>query len=371
MDTSDCDISFDACGVCNHHLEYLQKSRYACSPEDRTRKLEAAAELIRNSRGNKQYDCVLGLSGGLDSSYLALLAHRLGLRPLAIHLDNSWNSELAVDNIQKIVQKLNLDLKTVVLDWENFRELQLAFLKASVANVEVPTDHAIFASLYRCAAAEGLQFVLSGNNIATESILPPSWGYNFMDLRHIKSIHRRFAKRPLGNYPTLSLPRFLYYRYGRRIQKIPLLNYVDFNKKMAIQELQSEFGWRDYGSKHGESRFTRFFQGYILPKKFGFDKRRAHYSSLIVSGQMTRSEALELLKQPPLAEAELSVERQYVLKKLGLSEQEFSEIMKQAPKRAEEYPSNAGLLKIFAQLKREKLQRSLEPYVPQIDQASL
>jgi hypothetical protein len=264
-----------------------------------------------------------------------------------VHFDNGWNSELAVSNIEKILTKLQFDLETYVVDWEEFRDLQVAFLKASVANAEYPTDHGIFACLYRSAAKHGIRYVLSGSNLQSEGILPASWEYHYMDYRHLRAIHAQFGTRPLKTFPTLSFSRYLYYFYVKRLQKVRLLQFVDYHKESAIAELKNFFDWRYYGGKHYESLFTKFHQGFYLPKKFGIDKRRAHLSSLIVSGQITREEALKELEKPAYPEAELETDLNYMRKKLELSEEDFSQILNSKPRAYSEYPNNNKLFEFL------------------------
>lgn len=341
MDTSDPDIVFDGKGVCNHCREYDGVVRIRLlGGVERGNRLRGLVDKIKREGRNRKYDCIVGVSGGVDSSYVAYMAKKLGLRPLAVHLDNGWDSELAVGNIEKILRKLDIDLYTCVVDWEEFRDLQLAYLKASVVDIEVVTDHAIAAALHDIADKQGIGYILSGANIVTETIMPVSWAYRKNDLRNLKTIHRRYGKGGLKTYPMLGLSRLLYYRFFKRILTIPLLDYMDYNKKEAKRILQSEFGWEDYGGKHYESLFTKFYQAYILPTKFNIDKRRAHLSNLIYSGQVTREEALKELEKPVYDKAELEADKKYVLKKLGLSGEEFEDLMKLPIKRHQEFETD-------------------------------
>lgn len=341
MDTSDPEITFDDAGVCNHCSAALERmDRELLPASQRQRALQDLVDKIKAEGNGKEYDCVIGVSGGVDSTMVALTVKQMGLRPLAVHFDNGWNSELAVDNIKKTLDNLGIDLLTHVVDWEEFRDLQLSFLRASVANCEAPTDHGITALLFQIAARHKVRFILSGSNLATEAILPISWGHYNQDLRHLKALHRRFGSRPLRTMPTISVPAYIYYVFVRRIRQIPLLNYIDYKKDEAKQVLTTELGWRDYGGKHYESVWTRFFQGYYLPTKFGFDKRRAHLSSLICSGQMTREQALTELDKPAYDADLLRQDKQFVLKKFGLTQEELDQILRSAPKLATEYPSN-------------------------------
>jgi N-acetyl sugar amidotransferase len=341
MDTSDPDIRFDASGVCNHCHAYddLVRTRVFTGDEARQR-LEALLAEIRQAGAGRRYDCVIGVSGGVDSTYVAYEVKRLGLRPLAIHLDNGWDSELAVKNIENVLKRLNIDLHTKVLDWEEFRDLQLAFLRASTPDSEIPTDHAIVAELYRTAARIGVRHVVAGVNVRTESHLPRAWSQGHLDWRYIRSVQRLFGKRRLRTFPHLSL--LDQYRYRVTHRWVEILNYLDYDKRRAKEILLRELGWRDYGGKHYESIYTRFYQGYILPRKFGFDKRRSHFSSLICSGQMSRSQALTELQGETYPSDLQEADRKYVAKKLGITEEEFKAIMDEPPKSYHDYPSYAG-----------------------------
>ncbi len=278
----------------------------------------------------------------MDSSYLAYVAVNSGLHPLAVHVDMGWNSEISEHNVKNIVSKLKLDLKTIEVNFEEMRDLQIAFYKAAVKNCEIPQDHAFLAALYRAADEYGIQYILTGGNLATESILPKSWGYNAGDLFHLLSIHKKFGMRKLNEYPMLSFwKRYFYYPLFKGIKKIRLLNYILYNKSKAKDFLIKEFELQDYGSKHCESVLTRFFQGYYLPVKFGIDKRKAHLSSLILSEQITREETLrELSKSPYINENQLKEDKEYIAKKLGLSIEEWETILTLPPHNHNEFPSS-------------------------------
>lgn len=354
MDTSDPEITFDEKGFCNHCLFYEKVIKnHLRDNEEGQKELDAFIKKVKEEGKNKEYDCIIGVSGGVDSSMTAYLVKKMGLRSLAIHLDNGWDAELAVSNIEKLLKKLGIPLYTVVLDWEEFKDLQLSFLRSSVANCEIPTDHAINAVLCKMALEKKIRYIIKGGNIATESILPFSWGYNARDLKHLFAIHKRFGKSKLKTFPTFSPWRLAWHLLRKNIIYFSILNYVNYNKKEAKTFLEQEFGWRDYGGKHYESIFTRFFQGYYLPKKFGFDKRRAHLSSLIVNSQMTRDEALKEMEKHPYPDERLVEEdREYVTKKFGISEQEFEKIMASPPKSYKDYPNDDLLIKHFSSLYR-------------------
>lgn len=341
MDESDPDITFDSSGVCNHCIRYDRiRSHRVASATDREPQLLALVDEIKAAGKGRRYDCVIGVSGGVDSTYVASLVKDLGLRPLAVHFDNGWNSELAVANIEKVLRLLDIDLYTYVVDWEEFRDLQIAFLKSSTPDGEVPTDHAILALLYKTAAKHGLRHVLSGANVVTEGVLPESWAYGFLDWRYISSVHRRFGTRGIASFPRISLPRMAWYALVRRIRYVSILNFVDYRKSEAMELLQSKLGWVYYGGKHYESIYTRFYQAYYLPRKFGIDKRRAHYSALVCGGQMSRDEAVALMAQPSYPADLLRQDCQYVLKKLELNVAEFEAILSSENKSFNAYPNS-------------------------------
>lgn len=352
MDTSDPEIVFDQDGVCNHCTAALERMKtQLLPPAERERALQRLVEAVRKDGKGKDYDCIIGISGGVDSTMVAYTVKKLGLRPLAVHFDNCWNAELAVDNIKKTLETLRIDLHTHVMDWEEFRDIQLSFLRASVANCEIPTDHGIFACLWRTASRTGLRFILTGSNVVTEAIMPYAWGHYYQDLRQLKAIHKKYGQVPMRTLPTISIPHYLYYVFVKGIRQIPLLNYIDYNREGAKQLLQKELGWRDYGYKHYESVWTRFFQGHYLPKKFGFDKRRAHLSTLICSGQMTRDDALSQMEKPAYDESLLRQDLQFVLKKFKLTQGEFDSIIKAPPRDARDFPNHFFL---FHKLRRWK-----------------
>ncbi|MGV8970460.1 MAG: N-acetyl sugar amidotransferase [Microbacteriaceae bacterium] len=353
MDTTDPDIWFDESGVSSHALRFdseIAPELRAAQAGERLTELDDLVARIKKSGQGKPYDCIIGISGGVDSSYVALQAVKLGLRPLAVHFDSGWNSELAVDNIHNLVTSLGLDLYTHVVDWREMKDLQLAFFKASVANADTPTDHAFSWVAYKQAAKYGITYILSGANNVSESILPSAWGYDAGDAKHLKAIHKRFGTVKLKTYPVMGLvKRNLWYPEVRRIRTEPLLNYLPYDYKEAKRAIAEELGWRDYGGKHYESVFTRYFQGYYLPQKFGFDKRLAHYSSLIVSEQMTRDEALVLLESTNYPEELRHQDHEFIAKKLGVSVTELEEIYALPPVDYSEYPNaQASAARLFA-----------------------
>jgi N-acetyl sugar amidotransferase len=348
MDTTDPEISFDEKGQCNHCTEYFRLAPlYIYDGEKSDRERDALIAKIKEAGKNSDYDCMVGVSGGVDSTYVAYMAKKFGLRILAFHFDNGWNSELAVKNVENIVKKLDIDYQTWVVDWEEFRDLQISFLKASVANAETPSDHAFLAATYHLCAKYKIKYFLSGSNFATEGILPNSWGYNAKDVKHLKGIHKLFGKIKFKTYPLLGFNREFYYTYVKKIKMVRLLNYIPYVKEDAMKVIQDELGWVYYGGKHYESVFTRFFQAYYLPHKFGYDKRLAHLSTLICSGQITREQALEEMKKDTYPPDLLAEDKEYVIKKLGMNTQEFETILNAAPKSYSEYPNDEKRLKFI------------------------
>ncbi|MBV6391461.1 MAG: hypothetical protein KPEEDBHJ_00669 [Anaerolineales bacterium] len=355
MDTSDPEITFDENGVCNHCHTYDRLVReHIVEGEAGRQRLEKLIQEIKRAGQGKQYNCLIGVSGGVDSTYVAYLVKKLGLRPLAIHLDNGWDSELAVKNIEETLKRLEIDLHTEVLDWEEFRDLQAAFLKASTPDSEIPTDHAIVAVLGNMAAKLGIKYILIGNNVRTETHLPSAWSEGHFDWKYIREVHRRFGARPLKNFPHFGF--FTYYMRMIAQKRIAILDYVNYSKKEALRVLQEELGWKYYGGKHYESIYTRFYQGYILPVKFGYDKRRCHLSSLICSGEIAREQALEELKTPAYSPSMQEEDREYVAKKLGFSDEEFTAIMNAPKKSYWDYPS-------YGHFMEQPMIRSLVPTI--------
>lgn len=344
MDTTDPDIQFDVDGVCNHCHTYDQLIKQCIlPPEQLAKSLQDIVEKIKREGAGKPYDCIIGVSGGVDSSYLAYKTKELGLRPLAVHLDNGWDSELAVANIYKLLELLKIELFTHVIDWEEFKDLQISFLKASTPDSEIPSDHAIVSVLSQMAAKFGIRYIINGHNVRTESHLPVAWSQGHWDWKYIKSVHKLFGTVPLKTFPHMNLPA--YFRYIVIQRWIPLLNYLDYNKTEAMKVLEKEFCWKYYGGKHYESIYTRFYQGYILPQKFGYDKRKMHLSSLICAGEITRDQALEELKKEPYPKSLLDDDLTYVIKKLGMTEGEFNAIMNAPKKTYWDYPSYGNLMK--------------------------
>lgn len=352
MDTTDPEIVFDADGVCNHCHYFENNVKQYWFPDERGQPtLEAMIAKIKAYGQGKPYDSIIGISGGVDSSYLAVKVAEWGLRPLAVHVDAGWNSELAVKNIEQIVTKAGLDLVTHVVDWDDMRELQLSFLRSHVANQDTPQDHAFFAALYHFAVKNGIKYVINGSNYATESILPQSWGYDSMDATQISAIHKRFGNAQLKNYPLVNF--FDYQIYYPRIKGMTIvkpLNYMHYSKQEAIDYLEKNYGWRYYGGKHYESRWTRFFQAHYLPTKFGYDKRKAHLASIVVTGEITREEALKELERPLYTDNELAEDKTFVAKKLGITVEELDALTQAPPRHYSEYPNHQRKLQLFYRL---------------------
>lgn len=357
MDASVPDIEFDLDGTCNYCKEHEMK--VSLTPFHRGGAEEMLRELVDKLKTEKngQYDSIVGLSGGVDSSYVAYQAVKLGLRPLVVHFDNGWNSELAVKNIENIVKTLNLDLITFVIDWPEFKDIQRSFFKANVIDIEMVTDHAIFAAMYQIANKHKIRYILSGTNAATESIMPAAWQHFKFDLRNLRAIQNRFGNLPIKRYPTLSVWEMAWNHYVRGAQSISLLNYLPYRKDEAMSTLKDQLGWMYYGGKHYESTFTKFYQAYILPQKFGVDKRRIHLSDLIMNGEITREYAIEELIKEPYDFQQLEQDKDYVIKKLGFTKEEFEDYMVTKPVSHYAYPSYAKLAKYLVAIHKRRISK--------------
>ena len=354
MDESNPAIEFDAQGQCNCCRDALARKAHEWRPgAEGEERLGALADRLKLAGRGRRYDAMIGLSGGIDSAYLAHVAVRkLGLRVLAVHVDGGWNSEAAVHNIESLVRRLDLDLYTHVVEWQDMRDLQLAFLRASVLNQDIPQDHAFFSTLYRTAVHFGIRDFLSGVNFATESVVPPGWGYPAMDGMHARAIHRRFGTTGLKAYHFMGLAEYLWLTRARRQLTVHRpLNEMAYDKDAAKEELTRCYDWRDYGGKHSESRFTKFYQDIYLPRKFGFDKRRLHLSSLIVAGQTTRQPALKVLAVPISAPEQIRRDVRFVAKKLGLSAAELEAMIDGPAISHLVYPTRQALFARLAAMK--------------------
>jgi N-acetyl sugar amidotransferase len=356
MDTSDSNITFDTRGWCDYCNNYFTNILPNWHPDERGEKeIMQQVDQIKSDSKGRDHDCLLGISGGVDSSYLAYLAkEKFGLRPLIFHVDAGWNSQQAVNNIEKVVDGLGLDLHTEVIDWLEMKDLQLAFFKAQVPHLDTPQDHAFFAALYNFAAKHGFKYILNGGNYSTECVREPlEWHYHASDLRQLKDIHHRFGTRPLKTFPMADIFTYkLYYRYVKGVRVVRPLNCVPYVKEDAMQLLIDRFGWQRYAHKHYESRFTRFYEGYWLPTKFGFDKRRAHFSSLILTNQMTRAEALERIAKPAYDESTIAQDFEYIATKLDISVAELQALLNGPNKSFRDYKSAMPMIHLGTQVMR-------------------
>lgn len=356
MDTSDSNITFDARGWCDYCNNYHDNILPHWHTDERgERDIMQQAERVRRDGRGRDHDCILGISGGVDSSYLAYLAkEKLGLRPLIFHVDAGWNSQQAVHNIEKVVEGLKLDLHTEVVNWLEMKDLQLAFFKAQVPHLDTPQDHAFFAALYNFAAKHGFKYILNGGNYSTECVREPlEWHYHASDLRQLRDIHRRFGTRPLKTFPQADIFTYkLYYRYIKGVRVLRPLNYVPYIKEEAMQFLVDRFGWQRYAHKHYESRFTRFYEGFWLPTKFGFDKRRAHFSSLILTEQMTRDEALARIAKPAFDQATIEQDFEYIATKLDISVDELRGLLNGPNKSYRDYRSAMPMIQLGTAIMR-------------------
>lgn len=355
MDTTDPDISFDEKGVCNYVSYFEKEIRPRWFPNiEGEQRLHKIVEKIKMSEKDKEYDSIIGLSGGVDSSYLALKVKELGLRPLVVHVDAGWNSELAVKNIECIIKYCNFDLYTHVMNWEDMKQLQLAYLRSGVANQDVPQDHAFFAAMYHFSVKNKIKYVINGGNFATEGIFPRSWQHAAMDAKSLKAIFKRFGNGKLKEYKTINFFQYYFwYPFVLGMKVIRPLNYMPYNREKAMEELQKMTGWRPYGRKHCESVFTKFFQNYYLVERFGFDKRKPHLSSMILSDQITREQALSELQQPFYDKQELNEDKLYIRKKLGLSEDQFEKLLKADRRYCSEFRSNLWKYKIMKSMQKK------------------
>ena len=351
MDTSDSAITFDEHGVCDFCNDFYQNIQP--SWQDKLKDpdlLRRTAEQIKAASKGRKYDCIIGMSGGVDSSYLCYVAKELmGLNPLVYSVDTGWNLNVAVENIERIVKALDLDMYTEVVDWNEMKDLQLAFFKSQVPYQDTPQDHAIFAGLYNYAVKHGIQYVLTGANSATECIRSPvEWVY-MNDLKMIRDIHHKFGTRPLKTFPLCGMVKYrVYYPIFKGMKRVAPLDMVEYNKEKVKLFLQERFGWQPYENKHYENVFTRFYEGYYLPHKFGYDKRKCYFSNEILAGTMTREAALAELEQPPYDLRQMEEDKAYIAKKLGLTVEEFQAIIDGENKTFRDYRNSWGLIQFGA-----------------------
>lgn len=354
MDTTDSQITFDENGVCDHCNGFKNDTLPNWHPNDAGKEMfRKQVEEIKASGKGKPFDCIMGMSGGLDSSFLLHLAvSEFNLRPLVFHVDGGWNTDIAVNNIQMLVDGLGLDLYTEVINWEEMKDFQLAFFKSGVPHLDIPQDHAFIATLYHFANKHNIKYILNGGNYATECVRnPKEWLYYGTDMAQLRDIHRQFGTRPLNTYPFSSiLFHKVYLRYFKGVKVIKPLNYLPYTKENAIKVLSEKYGWRPYPQKHFESRFTRFYEGYWLPTRFGYDTRRVQYSSLILTGQMTRDEALALLEKPAYDPATIDEDFEYIATKLGISVDEFRHYHTQPLKTYRDYKNQEWLFDLGAKV---------------------
>jgi len=365
MDTSDSQIVFDADGVCDHCNSFKRDVLPNWFPNETGKAMfRDLVATIKNSGKGKPFDSIMGLSGGLDSSYLLHLAvSEFGLRPLVFHVDGGWNTDIAVNNVQMLVEKLGLELYTEVINWEEMRDFQLAFFKAGVPHLDIPQDHAFIATLYHFANKHGIRYILNGSNYSTECVRNPlEWLYYGTDMAQIRDIHGRFGTRPLHTYPFSSiLFHKLYLRYIKGVKVVKPLNWLPYTKAQATAALSERYGWRTYPQKHFESRFTRFYEGYWLPTRFGYDTRRVQYSSLILTGQMSREEALKKLEHPAYDRATIADDFEYVANKLGISVEELRHYHTMPRKTYRDYRNQEWLFSLGANtLKALGIERAIK-----------
>jgi N-acetyl sugar amidotransferase len=341
MDDTVKGIEFDKEGVCTLcHIHDELEASYPMNDET-PKELQKLIDKIKNDGQGKRYDCVVGVSGGRDSTYTLYNAVKLGLRPLAVHFDNGWNSDTAVQNIKNITDTLGVDFYTHVADWEEFKDLQRSFLKASVPDAEVPTDWVIFSVLFKAATEENVKYIIHGHSFRTEGTTPLTWTY--MDGKYVRYIQKRFGTRKIKSFPIMSMFDYIYYSFVKRIKQVRILYYIPYDEEKIMHLLSTEVGWKDYGGKHHESKYTGFFQSYILTRKFNIDKRKLHYSALIRSGQMTREEALQKIQNDPYDGGIETLN--YCVKKLGFTHDEFEQMMNAPPKLFLDYKSSYSLVK--------------------------
>lgn len=354
MDTTDPQIVFDEHGVCDHCKDFIQNVKPNWDTGENGRlKLEKSIELIKKSGKGKDFDCLLGLSGGVDSSYmLHMMVKEFDLRPLVFHVDGGWNSELAVHNINVLIDHLGLDLYTEVINWQEMRDFQLAFFKSGVPHIDIPQDHAFVATLYNFSKKYKIKYILNGGNLSTECVrYPMEFYYYGTDMIHIRDIIKKFGEVPMKTYPFSSIYRHkIYLRYVKHVKVFKPLNLIPYTKSSALKLLEEEYGWKPYPQKHFESRFTRFFEGYWLPTRFGFDARRVQYSSLILTKQMTREEALEKLEYPAYDPETIEQDFNYIATKLEITPDELRKYLEMPKKFYWDYRNQQKLLNFGAKI---------------------
>lgn len=355
LDTNDYpDITFDSNGVCNICKTYEKlNSLTVFSGTEGKKKLDELLIKIKKTGKNKEYDCILGISGGVDSTYLAYLAKQWNLKPLIIHVDSGWNSELAVNNIEQVLNKLDFDLYTHVIKWKEIMDCQLSFFKASVIDLDLPFDNTFIAILYSLAKKHKIKYILSGHNTVTEGWMPPNFTHYKLDAINIRKIHKKYGSEKLKDFKTIGPIKYWVYKKIFKIKMVSPLNYVEYNKDDVKKLLIEKLNWKDYGGKHFESIFTRFYQGYILPQKFNVHKIKSHLSTLVCSGQIKRDEAISLYqKDNYLNSALVAIDKEFFIKKMGLSEKEFNDYLRQPIKKHTDYSSYVNIINSLIKIKR-------------------
>ena len=359
MDETAENINFNLAGHCNFCEQFLSHKKHILDEdaERKQQKLDDLVSEIKSDGKNKPYDCIVGVSGGLDSSMVLSHACDLGLRPLAVHMDNGWNSELAQSNIENLIKKLGVDFHTTVIDWSEYKALMQAFFDADVVDVELLYDNAMTAVNYQQASKYGIKYILAGTNTSTEGMLiPKDWNWFKLDQKNILSIANNFGVKSFRSFPTISTNKFIYYTFLRKIKWIPILDYTDYEKDRALKYLTDRFGYRQYPYKHYESVFTRFYQGEILPKKFSIDKRKVHLSTLVVSNQMTRSDGLKILQNSPYPdERDRLLDVEYFLKKMDWDKNMLESYISRGRKEHDDFLSEKNyyfrMLKVYKIIK--------------------
>ena len=356
MDTTDSKIVFDERGVCDHCNDFYENVKPNWHTDDKGRaELEPIIAKIKEDGKGRDFDCLMGMSGGADSSYLLHMAVKeFGLRPLVFHVDGGWNSDTAVHNINVMIDKLGLDLFTEVINWEEMKDFQLTFLKSGLPNIDIPQDHAFVATLYDFAAKYKVKYIVNGGNISTECVRNPlEWMYYGTDMALIKDLRKQFSQNPMKTYPFSSVLRHkVYLRYIRKIQVVKPLNYFPYIKADAVKFLEDEYSWKAPEQKHFESRFTKFYEGYWLPKKFGYDTRKIQFSSLILTEQMKREEALDILKIPAISDEDAKHDFEYVATKLDISVTELQQFFDQPNKTYRDYKNQESMFALGAKILR-------------------
>lgn len=349
MDTSDKFITFDEEGRCNHCVRFLDSvHRNAYVEGVSESRWEQILSNIRTKGRSSKYDCIVGISGGVDSSYTAHLCKEWGIRPLLLHMDNGWDTEISVKNIKTMAERLGFDYISDVLDWNEFRDIQLAFLKSSIVDLEMPTDIAITASIYKAASQHGIKYIVSGGNFSGEGILPLQMGYHvYKDMKLYRHIVKNFSKVALKNTPTVGWMSEIYYKFIKNIRTVYPLNYLPYDKDKARNFLMSEYGWENYGGKHHESKITAFWQSYAMPEKYNMDYRRATLSSQICSGQISRSAAIEYLKEPSYDESQIDADKRYIAKKYRISVEDLEKYLSLPPKTFIDFPNSKKLIEFI------------------------